>query len=195
MTGSRAAFVMIPLMLFAYYLLRRGALGVLWAGLMMMGLFAVMLAISGIDLTGLTQMETELTQGYATGQAGEIADALRLTWVGRGVGTSTGAARVAKDDPTEFVGFEGYYAKAVAELGISGCAIVIGLQVALLLSALRTRGQLAETAARPYSDAIAACILLFLIYSYKGPVLHLDPGYASTGCSLACCFRCLKPKR
>ena len=120
-------------------------------------------------------METDLTQGYATGQAGEIADALRLTWVGRGVGTSTGAARVAKDDPTEFVGFEGYYAKAVAELGITGCAIVIGLQVALLLSALHTRGQLAEAAIRSYSDAIAACILLFLIYSYKGPVLHLDP--------------------
>ena len=130
-------------------------------------------------------METDFTHGYATGQAGEIADALRLTWVGRGVGTSTGAARVAKDDPTEFVAFEGYYAKAVAELGITGSAIVIGLQVALLLSALRTRGQLAETAIRPYSDAIAARVLLFLIYSYKGPVLHLDPAIRTV---LAVCW-------
>ena len=175
MTGERGAFIMIPLMLFTFYMLRRGALGLLWAALLMAGMFAVTLSISGIDLTGLTQMETELTQGYATGQAGEIADALRLTWVGRGVGTSTGAARVAKDDPAEFVAFEGYYAKAVAELGIAGCAIVVGLQVALLLWALRIRGQITETAIRPYGNAVAACILLFLIYNYKGPVLHLDP--------------------
>ena len=175
MTGTRSAFVIIPLMLFAFYMLRRGALGLLWAALLMAGLFAVVLSISGIDLVGLAQMETDLSQHYAIGQAGEIADALRLTWVGRGVGTSTGAARVAKDDPTEFVAFEGYYAKAVAELGIAGCAIVIGLQVALLLWALRIRGQIAQTAVRPYGDAVAACILLFLIYNYKGPVLHLDP--------------------
>jgi hypothetical protein len=176
MTGERSAFLTIPLMLFTFYMLRRGALGALWAALLMAGLFAVTLSISGIDLTGLTEMETDLTPHYALEQGSEVADALRSTWVGRGVGTSTGAARFATNDPTEFIAFEGYYAKAMAELGIAGCAIAVALQVALLLFAVRMRGRSGASATGPYCDAIGAFVLLFLIYSYKAPVLHLDPG-------------------
>jgi hypothetical protein len=175
MTGTRSAFVMIPLMLFAFYILRRGAVGVVWASILMGGAFALVLSITSIDLTGLYQMETDLTHQYTLGQAGELADALRLTWVGRGVGTSTGAARFAADDPAEFNGVEGYYAKAVAELGIAGCAIVIAPQVVLLLLWGAGKRQSRGTAAQPYGDAIAALVLVFLIYNYKGAVIALDP--------------------
>jgi hypothetical protein len=174
MTGERAAFVMIPLLLFTFYMLRRRVLGLLWGGLLIAGLFAVTLSISGIDLPGLTEMETDLTLNYSRGQLEEIADALRLTWVGVGVGTSTGAARFAASDPDVFVAFEGAYAKAVAELGIAGCAILIALQVVLLLFAVRMRER--SRAFASYCGAIATFVLVILIYNYKGPVIALDPG-------------------
>ncbi|MBV8770936.1 MAG: hypothetical protein JO166_01220 [Deltaproteobacteria bacterium] len=176
MTGVRSAFVMIPLMLFGFYMLRRGAVGAIGACLLMSCAFALVLSITRIDVTGLYQMEADLTQHYSREQAGEVTDALRLTWVGRGVGTDTGAARFVADDQAEFIGFEGYYAKAVAEMGIAGCAIVIALQVALLLWwAARRREQTWGTAVQPYPDAIAMLFLMFLIYNYKGAVIALDP--------------------
>ncbi|HLH77272.1 MAG TPA: hypothetical protein VKV28_10740 [Candidatus Binataceae bacterium] len=175
LTGTRATFVMIPLMLVAFYALRRGALGVFWAGAMIAALLTVALSIGGIDPAGLASMEAVLSENYAQSQAYEIGDALRETWIGKGVGSSTGAARLATDDPSQFVGFEGFYAKAVAELGIEGAFIATAAQVALLLLALRARKDLAGTDLKPYCDTLAALAAVVLIYNYKGPVMSLDP--------------------
>ncbi len=175
MSGTRAAFVMIPLMLFAFYMLRRGAFGILWAGLLMACFFTVTLSISGIDLTGLTQMETDLSQSYAAGQGEVIEEALQLTWIGRGVGSNTGAARFATNDPTAFAGFESYYAKAITELGLAGLASVILFQVCLLLWAARHHAHVGQSPTAHYVDAMAAFFLIFMIYNYKGFIIDLDP--------------------
>jgi hypothetical protein len=175
MTGERAAFVMIPLLLGSFYLLRRGALGVVWAAFALVVFLLVTLSISGVDPTGLLHMEADLTQGYATGQLDEFKQALEQTWIGRGVGSSTGAARLVNDDPSQLVGFEGLYAQAISELGIAGCLILIAVQVGLLLVAESVRSSLQGTKEEPYCNAIFALVFVVMIYNYKGPVLSLDP--------------------
>lgn len=175
MTGTRGAFVMIPLMLSAFYLLRRGALGVLWVGVLMAGMIMVVLSISRIDSTGLLDMETGLTERYVGVQASEIGDALQQTWIGRGVGINTGAARFVADANAELSLLEGYYAKAVVELGIAGGVVVIAVQLTLLLLALKTRAWCSGTGLMAYSDSILALVVVILVYNYKGPYLSLDP--------------------
>jgi len=175
MSGTRAAFLMIPLMLLTYYMLRRGAVGILWTGLLMAGLFAVVLSISGIDPIGLFHMETDLTQSYTVEQAGTIEHALQLTWIGRGVGSDTGAARLATNDPEEFNVFESYYAKTIAELGLFGLVAVGLFQVYLFLWAVRLISHVGKSPTAPYAGAMAACFLGFLIYNYKGVIIDFDP--------------------
>ena len=125
--------------------------------------------------TGLLEMETDLSQHYAGEQAGEINEALQDTWLGRGVGTSTGVARSATNHYISTDSYEGYYARGLAELGIIGCAMIVAFQCLLLILALRARGVLRGTDLESYCDAIAAMTIVFLVYSYKGAVLSLDP--------------------
>jgi hypothetical protein len=175
MTGLRSAFLMIPLMMFSFYLIRRGLMGAVWASLLMASLLGAFISISGIDSGGLLQMETDLSHVYAVGQTGVMSDALRLTWIGRGVGTSTGAARLAVDNPDDFVGFESFYAKTVAELGLIGLALILLLQFLLLMLTVRILRSAADSVTATYVCAIAACLLVFLVYNYKGVVIDLDP--------------------
>src|SRR5579875_3698896 len=120
-------------------------------------------------------METDLSENYAVGQLGEIQEALAQTWLGRGVGADTGAARLVGDDPSQLTGFEGFYAKAVAELGIAGCLIVIAVQMMCLIVAASARSRCQQSVVAPYCDATMAFTLLVFVYGYKGPVLNLDP--------------------
>ena len=175
MSGERSAFVAIPGVLLTFHQLRKGAVGVIWAGLLIASLLGFMLSISQVDPTGLLHMETELTQGYAVSQAGVLGDALRLTWLGRGLGTSTGAARVVSDDPEEFPDFESYYAKAVAELGLLGFALVVSLQLFFWFWAVRILRWSTGTAEESYAAALAACVAVVFILNYKGALLDLDP--------------------
>jgi len=173
MSGVRSAFVMIPLALSCFYFIMNGVRGAVWSGFVIAAFLVVSLSISKVDPGGLLQMESDLTQNYAASQTGLLTDAVQLTLIGRGVGTSTGAARLAIDNPDEFVGFESYYAKAVAELGVLGCALIVVLQLWLLRWALRIHS-LGSTIA-PYAAAIAAALLTFLVCDYKGSSLDLDP--------------------
>jgi hypothetical protein len=174
MTGVRAAFIMIPLELGAFYLLRKGAFGVMWASLLIAGVLMAVFSITQIDPAGLLHLETNLTKNYTSGQAALIEDALQLTWMGRGVGTSTGAVHVAMD-LSEFPVFESFYAKSVAELGLAGLVTVIILQGFPFWWALRIHTRKRGSPFAPFTDAIAACFLTFLLYNYKGFVTDLDP--------------------
>jgi hypothetical protein len=174
MTGVRAAFLMIPLSLGVFYLLRRGGLGVVWVGVLTAGALAVVFSISGIDPAGMLHMETDLSGQYAGEQASEIQDALEKTWVGHGVGASTTAAQVITN-AGDITAYEGYYAKAAAELGVVGLIIVVGAQLALIVLALRAHRHFRGSDLQPYCDAIAALALIFTVYSYKGPIMSLDP--------------------
>jgi hypothetical protein len=173
MTGVRAAFLMIPLSLGVFYLLSRGGLGVVWVGVLTAGALAVVFSIGGIDPAGMLHMETELSGQYAGEQAGEIKDALDETWLGLGVGTSTTAAQVVTTG--DITAYEGYYAKSAAELGVVGLIIVVVAQLALIILALRAHRHFRGSDLQPYCDAIAALALVFSVYSYKGPIMSLDP--------------------
>jgi len=175
MSGSRAAFILVPVLLFVFYELRRGAVGFIWAGILVATVLGLALSVSQVDRTGLLHMETDLSENYAVGQLGEIQEALAQTWLGRGVGADTGAAHVVSDDPSQSAAFEGFYAKAVAELGIAGCLIVIAAQMMCLIVAASVRSRCQQTVVAPYCDAIMAFTLLVLVYGYKGSVLSLDP--------------------
>jgi hypothetical protein len=175
MTGERASFVMMPLMLGTFSLLRRGAFGVAWTLIVAGSALSVVLSITGIDASALLHMESDLSRQYAGEQAGEIQDALEQTWLGRGVGTNTGATRVASDETTSPPIYEGYYARAIAELGLPGCLITVLFQCALFFLALKAHFYLLGSDFQPYADAIAAMALVFLVYNYKGAILSLDP--------------------
>ena len=174
MSGVRAAFLMIPLSLGVFYLLRRGGLGVVWVAVLTAGALTVVFSISGIDPNGMLQMETDLSGRYADMQAGEIEDALSKTWVGNGIGASTTAAQVIENSG-DITAYEGYYAKAAAELGAAGLIIVVTAQLALIVLGLRAHRHFRGSDLQPYCDAITALALIFTVYSYKGPIMSLDP--------------------
>lgn len=177
MTGVRAAFVMIPLSLGIFYLLSRGGLGIVWVAVLSAGALAVVFSISGIDPAGMLNMESNLSGRYADQQAGEIKDALNETWVGLGVGTSTTAAQVITNSSSEkpLDIYEGYYAKTVAELGVAGLILVVVAQLAPIVLALRAHRYFRGSKLQSYCDAIAALAVVFFVYSYKGPIMSLDP--------------------
>ena len=171
LSGTRAAFLLIPLMIGIFYL-RRSAFNLLGAAVLIAGTLTLAMAISKIDYGGLLDMESTLSKNYANSQTEALGDALQLTLVGRGVGMNTGPV-IARDRP-EDIAFESYYAKAVAELGLAGLVAVILFQGCLLVWAVRMHVARASMTVT-YADAIAACFLVFLIYNYKGFVIDWDP--------------------
>ncbi len=176
MTGARAAFIFVPGMLACFYFLNRGVLGQLRSALMVVLLFMVAIWLTGIDLQGLFQMENELARVYSREAAmGQLVDSFKLTWLGRGVGTATGAARFSLADPSIFTTFENFYAKTQAEMGFPGLAIVAILQLTIVRWALRLHSALACGPLQAYCDAITSLLLVLMIYDFKGVILDFDP--------------------
>ena len=176
LSGARAAFLFVPLLLALTYGIDRGFSGVVRVGPYIAGVIFGALVISHIAAIDLYQHVTELFGGYARETAyGELARALASAPLGMGTGTNTGAARYAFSDPSKFVTLENYYAKATYELGIPGLLILWGLFGALIRSGFQVRRQLRDPGLRGCSAAFLAFLITMALNSFKGWLVDLDP--------------------
>lgn len=176
-TGARSAFLMVPGMLILFYLLKRGLTGAVYAVALAATTFLLAAWAFEIDVPALLNMEVDLTNQYAyESTVNEFGGALRLTQLGQGVGSHTGAARNAADDPDVFsVGFENYYAKTVAELGLPGLFIVLILQIEMIFYSYHCAKSLIDSPLQRFCLATTALTVIVLIYNVKGTVIDEDP--------------------
>ena len=176
LSGSRSAFVYVPLVILAMFTLDRGLSGAIrGAGYVAAALVAA-LAILGIGGYPLYEHMSELVLGYAQDTAYDLLVEAAVSYpLGAGTGTNTGAARYAVGDPAAFVGFENYYAKAVHELGLPGLLAVVGLFVTLVVIGWRSHRTLTSPRLRVYSAGLLAFLFVTLLNSFKGWMVDLDP--------------------
>ncbi|HZW23951.1 MAG TPA: hypothetical protein VFF26_00550 [Gallionella sp.] len=176
MSGARAAYFFVPLLLLMAYWLDGMFRGVLKVMLMVVPILFVALYVAGIDPFKLYQLMKELLLTYSDEIAREgLMDAIENSPFGTGTGMNTGPARYAFDDPEGFIGIENYYAKAVVELGIPGLVVVAGLFLILLRQGYRIQSQLRDEGLRGCASVMLAFIATTALNSFKGWQIDLDP--------------------
>jgi hypothetical protein len=176
LSGARAAFVFVPLLLALAYGLDRGFHGLLRAAVNF--LVVLILALGALQVTagGLFEHLRELVVTYGEETAyGGLFEAVTTSPLGGGTGTNTGPARHALDDPESFVAIENYYAKAVRELGIPGLLVLWLLFGSLIAAAWRARRKLESPLLRTTACAVLAFLLVMAVNCFKGWLMDLDP--------------------
>lgn len=176
LSGARAAYVFVPILLLLIYLIDRGPVGMMRAAVIIPLLMLTAFHIAGIDPVAMFQMMFRLTTHYSDvivyrGLVDAVANA---PW-GLGTGMNTGPARFAFYNPRSFIAFENYYAKAVYELGIPGLLIVVGLFSTLTVLGYKVHRRLGDPGLRSCSAAILAFIITMALNSFKGWQIDLDP--------------------
>ncbi|MGB6198959.1 MAG: hypothetical protein WBF35_05360 [Candidatus Acidiferrales bacterium] len=176
LSGARAAYIFIPLLLVLMYWLNRGFTGALRAvGYTAAGLAAA-LAISRVAARPLFELMSGLFADYAVGTAyGGLVESFTSSWLGHGTGTNTGSARYALERPEFFRAIENYYAKAAYELGALGLLLLIAIFVALLVLGSRILKRLRDPALHATGAALLAFLIVAMLYSFKTWLLDLDP--------------------
>ena len=176
LSGARAAFIFVPILLLLIYMIDSGPVGMMKAVAIITLLMLTALYIAGIDPVAMFQMMFRLTTHYSDEIAYRgLVDAIANAPLGLGTGMNTGPARFAFYDPGSFFAFENYYAKAVYELGIPGLLIVIGLFLTLIVLGYKAHRSLQNLELRSCSAAILAFIITMAINSFKGWQVDLDP--------------------
>ncbi len=178
MSGARAAFLFVPILLALIYLLEGKLMGVIKIAIMLPLALLAALYIAGIDPVIMfnTMLELVLTYSDEIAKQG-LLDAITTAPLGVGTGINTGAARFAFDNPGIIFGYgvENYYAKAVYELGIIGLVIVIALFLFLIIHGYRIHRRIQDSGLRSCSAAILAFIVTMALNSFKGWQIDLDP--------------------
>ena len=70
---------------------------------------------------------------------------------------------------------EGYYAKAIIELGLLGLFIVLAIMVSITVYALGIHRATRDPMARSCSAAITGFVIIMAVHSFKGWQVDLDP--------------------
>ena len=182
-SGARTALVTVP----AFYIL------VMTTGLgqgfglrpvaLIAGATVLVIALLGTTARDLLHFTSDIVGHYAGSQGGIAKEHVRLLsgpWLmGVGTGMSTGPARYAFEgaDPTGILaGFEGFYVKTLAELGILGIIVVLALHSRILLLGRRASRQLHDPVLRVVGGCLFAFMLLEVISLIKGgAALDLEP--------------------
>lgn len=176
LSGARAAFVFVPLLLVLAYGFDRGFGGLPRALLVFALVLALALGILSVPVGSLFAHIWELLVTYA-GQTAylDLLQAIESSPFGGGTGTNTGPARHALDDPEAFVAVENYYAKAVLELGWLGLLLLWALFATLIAAAWRARQRLRSPLLRTTACAVLAFLLVMALNCFKGWLMDLDP--------------------
>ena len=176
MSGARAAYLFVPILLALIYLLEGKLMGAVKIAVILPPALLVALHIAGIDPVMMFDMMAGLVFHYGDEIATKgLLDAVATAPLGLGTGMNTGAARFAFDDPDSFLVFENYYAKAVYELGIVGLVIVVALFLVLMIHGYRIHRRIQDAGLRSCSAAILAFIVTIALNSFKGWQIDLDP--------------------
>ena len=181
LSGSRGAFLTVPLLLALLWLLsgRRGpALLSLTAGL---GALAAVVAILGANLDAVLNLGLEIGSIHVTyGPWDTIPKILEMSPLGFGAGTASPAARyILESESTvgavRLLNLESFMSATLADLGVPGVVAVAGLLGALLLRALKDHLRLTDPALKAVSAALIALCIWVVVYSLTASYLFSDP--------------------
>ena len=183
-SGARAAFLTIPFLLLAIFLLEGRSLKgralalarmVAPAAVLVLVLFATGISVAsifhdlvrktGIDLKGL------FVHGFS--------QAFSKTLIGLGSGVDTAGARYAYAGQ-HFPGingfwYESWYVKVVFELGVIGLVLVVAIFGTITVQAFRAHRALRDPRLRVVSAALIAFLLWNLVSAVKQQYLDFDP--------------------
>jgi hypothetical protein len=173
LSGSRGAFIFIPLLLGMTVLLDRKVRAVVV--FLPVVTPATVVAAAGLGFRPLFDHVYGLFGHYARDAAyGGLLTALERGPFGAGTGTNTGPARYAVADPGAFEAIESYYAKAAYELGLPGLMLIVLMFGWIIWSGWRVTRQVGDEL-RPCAAALTAFALCIALNSFKGWQLDLDP--------------------
>ena len=176
LSGARAAFVFVPLLLAMMYGLDRGFGGLLRASVYVAGAVGIAFGGSRVAAMALYEHVSMLSGFYAQDTAyGGLMQALSGSLLGSGTGTNTGAARYAIDRPEMFTSIENYYAKVAYELGVLGLLLMCALLAVMLWQGLRAQRRTQDPGLRACGAALVAFLIAVALYSFKGSFIDLDP--------------------
>ena len=176
MSGARAAYLFVPILLALIFLLEGRVIGMLKILVMLPLALLAAMYLAGIDPVIMFNLMSELVLHYSVEIVKQgLWDAIEAAPFGIGTGMNTGPARYAFEDPNSFLAFENYYAKAVYELGIAGLVIVGALFHILISHGYRIHRRIQDTGLRSCSAAILAFIIAIALNSFKGWQIDLDP--------------------
>jgi hypothetical protein len=183
LSGSRAAFLFIPLLMALLFLIERPAIRLppLVRLLAISSVISLLVAFLGGTLRGLLAHVMQLAGEHFDRIFLEgLRQGLGITVFGLGTGIDTNASRYAFSAPTEFTGvggvwYESWFVKVLLELGIAGLFLVILIFSILIVGGLRSNRRLHDPDLRVISAALLALLVWHVIYCMKGQYLDIDP--------------------
>lgn len=176
MSGSRGAFVFVPLFLLIVLMLNGKLISILKLSCLIPLFAPVLLLYIGIDTLSLFNLVTELLTVYATEIVVEgFVDSLANAPLGLGTGMNTGASRYAFDDQLSFNAFENYYAKAVYEFGFLGLITVLGIFSCIILKGFKVLFGLQDRGLRGCCAVVVAFLITMVFHSLKGWQIDMVP--------------------
>jgi hypothetical protein len=182
LSGARASFIFIPLLLATALLLEgpglRLPVGRLVTAAFVFGTAAMILGGRTDNVLAFgASVGTESFQGvFITA----LRSAFALTAAGLGTGMDTNATRYAVTQSDQFTAlgglwYESWYVKVLLELGLAGLVIVATLFIRLIWAALRRHAGLEDHGLRVVSASFIAFLLSVMVLSTKAQYLDLDP--------------------
>lgn len=179
LSGARSNFLFAPMLLLTILFLdaklTRMAIWLLFGPLIMIAT----LQTFGLDVFIIADETGGLVSEYGSDLVlPQIINSLVNAPLGLGVGTNTGASRVLMS-PAEAAllppMLEGYYAKAVFELGVPGLLLLLMIIVSIAGYGWGIHRKLVDPMARSCSAAILGFIFMIAVHSFKGWQIDLDP--------------------
>jgi hypothetical protein len=182
LSGARSAYIMIPALVVLMVLLERGrvANSVKSVGLVIASVVAAT-SFLGITLGALLDHLQSLTIKQFKILYIDPLSVLVDHPLGLGTGAATNASRYAyvedsiTAEPLFQQGFESWWIKALAELGIAGLVVVVLMMALFVVRALRQHAALKDPALRAVSAALLAFVMWCLISNLKNQYTDLDP--------------------
>lgn len=179
-TGSRGAFIFLPLLFMLIFLLE-GQISLRTIGVGILGAGGLLIAITVIGV-GIGPLANALWENLALNYRIVILDGIKAVshhlFAGLGTGSDTQAARHVTERLSTSVGGtwqESWWVKTVYELGILGFIVAIGVFVTLLRRMWSRHKQLTDPGLRAVSAAVIALIIWTIVYGTKGSYQDIDP--------------------
>lgn len=179
LSGARANFLFAPLLLLVILFLDAKLTRMaIW---LLLGPFVMIVTLQTFGLNVFTIADR--TGGLVTSYGSELIipdliNSLVNYPFGKGVGTNTGASRnllSAAENAALPPLIEGYYAKAIIELGMLGLVVVLTTLFLITFYGLAIHRAARDPMARSCSAAITGFIIIMAIHSFKGWQIDLDP--------------------
>jgi hypothetical protein len=182
LSGSRGAFLMVPLLVLLLVVLERGSvvpgLARALAPVLMLAGAGVVLGAAAVELvrhalaTAAVEANSILVDGFR--------HAFSLTWTGLGTGIDSSGSRYALASharPAALSGSwnESWYVKSLLELGIPGLVLVSLLVAIVVVGGIGRHRLVRDARLRVVSAALLGFLLWILINGLKGQYIDLDP--------------------